>query len=330
MTNIFVLDPGFGARKFVGSKGGVQIPSQVAMVRGKVITEMMGVSSAEPPLKIGDIDGREYFIGAGAHSWGTPVENMSYQSLVDTPEALAMFYAALSQYQKLYGKLAKRITLGLTLPHEMLSFDDQNEKRNRINAIKRVYGGVHQWWTNGEIQSIEVEKVVITSQAVAAYFDYITDRSGKVIKENVPARGSEFGVISLGHNTLELFVARIVGSQMEAVHSLTSGHSQAGVSAMLRHCDRRGHYSLGELDTLLRHGDLDTAGALPIWLSQVQGIIKREWPHAERYAAVSLVGGGALLLNGQLSTLFKGKAHTPEDPIFAVANGLYKQLARKA
>lgn len=38
------------------------------------------------------------------------------------------------------------------------------------------------------------------------------------------------------------------------------------------------------------------------------------------------MGGGVVLLRSQLSGYFRGKSHIPDEPVLAVAQGLYKLL----
>ncbi len=38
------------------------------------------------------------------------------------------------------------------------------------------------------------------------------------------------------------------------------------------------------------------------------------------------MGGGAVLLRNQLSGYFRGKSHLPDEPVLAVARGLYMLL----
>ena len=329
---ILILDPGFGARKLVGPDGAVQLPSQVALQRSQQIhTETMGVQVSQPPLRIRDVDGRSYFVGADAHSWGTPIENLGYDNLVHTPEAMALFYGAVTAYLRQSGltALTEPITLGLTLPQEMLKFSSDSKKRQQINAIKKAYKGLHQWWADDQMITLVVGRAVITSQAMSAYFDYALDGDGQPLRDRIIPKGKEFGVVSLGHNTLELCVVRVNGRQLEEVYELTRGFDQVGVSALLRMTDPQEHYSLGELDTQLRQGNLPYDRALDTWFNQLKGIFKKTWPRWPRFAGLTVVGGGTMVLNGHLQELFEGKAYIPERPVFAVAEGLYKQLSKR-
>jgi hypothetical protein len=89
-------------------------------------------------------------------------------------------------------------------------------------------------------------------------------------------------------------------------------------------------YSLGEMDILLRAGQLDLSTALPIWEREVTGVIERQWGNAwRRFSAVLIMGGGAILLKNSLPHRFNGKGFVPENPVQAIARGLYKMSLLK-
>ena len=86
-------------------------------------------------------------------------------------------------------------------------------------------------------------------------------------------------------------------------------------------------YSLGELDTQLRAGHLDISTALPIWEREVTGVIEKQWGTSwKRFAAVLIMGGGAILLKDNLPYAFNGKAYLPDEPVQAIARGLYRLI----
>ena len=133
-------------------------------------------------------------------------------------------------------------------------------------------------------------------------------------------------MISVGMNTVELLVTRSGAPQ----DRFTAGRT-AGVRRLLDLVNPGGLYSLGELDTQLRAGRLDIAAALPVWEREVISFIERRWGHAyRRFAAVIVVGGGALLLRHSLVGRFNAKAFVPDDPVLATARGLYKLAAMTA
>lgn len=71
------------------------------------------------------------------------------------------------------------------------------------------------------------------------------------------------------------------------------------------------------------HKITDDPATLPIWGREVSGAIEHAWGRSwRRFARVVVVGGGAIILNGQLA--FAGKAAVPDDPVLAIARGLYK------
>ena len=86
-----------------------------------------------------------------------------------------------------------------------------------------------------------------------------------------------------------------------------------------------GAYSLGELDSKLRAGQLDVSTALPRWQREVMGRIAQHWGKAvQRFEAVFVVGGGAYLIRDAVLGKFKDKLVIPDDPILSIARGCYK------
>lgn len=116
-------------------------------------------------------------------------------------------------------------------------------------------------------------------------------------KSPIPSRKSAFsgevGVISVGFGTVELMVVR----DRTPVQRFTSG-SASGVRRLLEIVNGQHLYSLGEMDTQLRAGQLDVSTALPVWEREVTGVIEKQWGTAwKRFAVVLLMGGGSVLLH---------------------------------
>lgn len=64
------------------------------------------------------------------------------------------------------------------------------------------------------------------------------------------------------------------------------------------------------------------------------GVVEKQWGNAwKRFAVVLIMGGGSILLHDTLPYRFNGKAFMPDQPVTAIARGLYKlalfQQARK-
>ena len=157
---------------------------------------------------------------------------------------------------------------------------------------------------------------------MGALFDFVMDDS-----LNIPAgRGSaltdEVGVLSVGFNTLELMVV-----QDQVATERFTGGEKLGVRRLLELVDPKNEYSLGEKDVKLRLGTLKYKDKLPIWAREVNGAIERVWGESlSRFAAVLVVGGGAVLLGEHLN--LRGKAVVLENPVLAISHGLEK-LDRK-
>ena len=325
------LDLGMGACKVYGPAGGIQLPSHVSVADGRIVGQLAGMKAATPPIRI-TVDGRAFYVGEAAHDWGRPIENLDYERLNGAPEMRAIVYAALMRYQQAARVVIDEpLTLWVGMPLEPLT-GEPAAVRATVAAVRAWLKGRHEFTVSDETVSnmavvIDVADVKITSQPTGALFDYLLDDDGRFVPERKGHLKQEMGIISVGFNTVELLVVQ----NNAPVNRFTAG-TTAGVRRLLDLVNGDNLYSLGELDGRLRANTLDVRAALPIWSREVSGAIEHTWGRSwRRFTRVIVVGGGALLLNGELS--FAGKAAVPDDPVLAIARGLYKmatmQEARK-
>ncbi len=316
------IDPGAGALKIYGPAGGAQVPAILAVDEGHTMGRMVGLAQRKPPLRIRTANG-SFFVGAGAHEWGRPLsEDLDHDRFTGSPELRAVLAAGFTAYAQVHEPLADPLVVYLGLPLEALS----EEAGAVTDGVRRWLVGSHAWQADGRPLGVTVEAVKITSQAAGALFDYLLDDAGAFIPARKAHFDKEIGVISVGMNTVELLVTRSGAPQ----DRFTAGRT-AGVRRLLDLVNPGGLYSLGELDTQLRAGKLEVAAALPVWEREVISFVERRWGNAyKRFAAVIVVGGGALLLRHSLVGRFNAKAFVPDDPVLATARGLYKLAALTA
>lgn len=321
----FGIDLGFGNIKLYGPDGGIVLPSHVATAGNATVADLVGMTSQAAPLQITQLD-RSYYVGARAHSWGRPVENLDYDRLTGSPEIRALLAGAFTRYMEAYGRIETAVTLFVGLPLEPLSGDPATVQAT-VAAARAWLTGVHAWRADGGAgsahYSLDVREIKITSQPSGALFDYLLDDNGRFIPDRAGHMKQEIGIVSVGFNTVE----RLAVVNGAPVQRFTAG-STSGVRRLLELINDKGLYSLGELDGLLRTDALDAAqlrGPLDVWSREVNGEIERTWGKQwKRFAHVVIVGGGAMLLNGRLLPRFAGLASMPDDPILAIARGLYK------
>jgi len=262
-------------------------------------------------------------VGLGAHDWGRPVENLGDERFAGSPEVRALLYAALTRYQEQHGPLDGPLELivGLTQSAFVTETDI-------AGSVRPWLTGPHAWQVEKagskapqrDDYAVQVEAVSVTSQAGGALFDYFLDDQGAFIPARKAAFKQEIGIISVGMNTLELLVLR----NGRIVERFTASQT-AGVRRLLDIVADSALYSRGELDTQLRRGQLDYRNALPVWAAEVTGHVERHWGTAvRRFAVVIVVGGGVLLLRDNLTARLNGRAYVPDQPVLAVARGLFK------
>lgn len=309
------VDAGNGAFKLFGAEGGLETLSQVAWNGNQRVVATMGLKKSKAPLNVKNAHG-SFYVGAGAHDYGRPVENLDVERFNGTPEMVALFHGSMSEYQRKYGVFREPLSLVVGLPQETLTGDLAEATRENV---RRWLIGQHRWTADGHDMQADVADVKIASQVSGGLFDYLLDDQGKFISARKGAFTKEVGIISVGFGTVELLVVR----DRAPVQRFTTG-AASGVRRLLEILNGQRLYSLGEMDILLRGGHLELNAALPIWEREVMGVIERQWGTAwRRFAAVLVMGGGAILLPG-LALKFNGRGYTPDNPVQAIARGLYK------
>jgi len=316
MTIKLAVDAGNGAFKLFGACGGQETLSQVAWNGEQHVANTLGMKKTQAPLNIRNQYGSMY-IGRDSHSYGRPVENLDTDRFNGTPEIIGTFEGALTRYCQVYGPFNDSLSILVGLPQGILTGETVEATRE---GVKRWMKGTHQWSADGQSYSVTVDEVRIASQVSGGLFDYLLDDSGTFIPSRKRAFTSEVGIISIGFGTVEMLVVR----DRTVVQRFTTG-ATSGVRRLLEMLNGERLYSLGEMDIQLRSGQLDTSAVLPVWEREVSGVIERQWGNAwRRFAAVLIMGGGAILLKDTLPLKFGGKAWVPDNPVQAIARGLYK------
>jgi hypothetical protein len=96
-TEVLAFDAGFGNIKLFGSTGGLEMQSAVA-TDGMQALNLVGLKrNVRRPLHI-ENDRGSFYVGHGAHSYGRPVQNLDFDRLTGSPEMLALFHGALTNY----------------------------------------------------------------------------------------------------------------------------------------------------------------------------------------------------------------------------------------
>lgn len=316
------LDLGAGNDKLKGAAGHVLLPAQVAAAHeGVQAGAATGLKMTQPPLGI-RLDSHRFYVGLGSHAWGYPVENLDDgRFMTGAPELYTVIFGTLSEYHRRFG-LPEAAHLWVGAPQSALRPEIISGMRSRLKGELEwvaIRDGVEQR------EGLAVREVTVTSQAAGALFDFLLDEDGQFLPGRKALFKAEIGIVSVGMNTLELLVIE-GGHPKERFTASTP----IGVRRLLALVDPRRLYSRGELDTQLRNGTLDVAAALPIWTSEVIGAVEEHWGRAaRRFATTVVVGGGALLLGPALTIALAGKTAIPDDPLMAVARGIYKLALQK-
>ena len=313
-SEYLALDCGYGNTRLYGRKGGVVLQSLIATNGSPAVSSWAAGTlkkETQRPLAIQTADG-EFFVGAGAHRAGRPIENLDLDRMAG-PEMKALLCGALATYGA-----PRQAHLLIALPIALA----QGADGERVKAeVKRNLQGTLSWSADDTQLALQIEDVTVTSQPAGAMFDYFIDAQGAMPADKKTLfRSKTFGVLSLGFNTIEMMVAE----EGHLVEKHVAGET-AGVRRLLELCNPDRAYSLGELDSKLRAGKLDITTALPRWQREVLGQIETHWDKVvRRLATVIVVGGGSYLIRDALLAKFKDRLFIPDDPILAIARGCYK------
>lgn len=307
------LDTGFGSFKIYGKDTSALVVSHVAEVNGSSIDfGAIGGDKKVSAQLISNGVGR-FWCGLGASDLGRVNGRMDYEKLTGSPEMIALFFAVLGKTGATHND-SMHLVVGV--PFGFVSGDGVKE---RVAQLKGWMIGEHNWTDGKRQRSAKVSNVSVISQAQAAYLDYGLDESGNESNSDIEG---EIGVISIGHNTVELIVLE------DGVPSRKFAHSEKlGVRRMLEtiNASKGNSYEIAELDTKLRAGKLDTDKAVAVWGSEISAAIERGWGEShKRFNKVVAVGGGVKFLNHQLKGLFGSRLVVPDEPVMSVSRGLYK------
>jgi hypothetical protein len=319
------VDTGAGALKIVTGGRGIQIPAQVSADGSHLAqANVVGLEHAEPPTHVSTPTG-EFWVGTGAHQWGRPLETLDNSRFRGSPGIAALFYAGLEyRLREQDARLSRIEKAYVGLPQQAAA------EPGLTDDVKAWLEGEHSWRVDdGPEHHLSLRQVRVTTQPVAALFDYLLTDAGEFAAGRRGDFAHEVGIISIGMSTVEMLVVKEGRPVPRFTHA-----ENAGVRRLLELLDPRRHYSRGELDDRLRAGEFNGQldDVLTVWGSEITGLIEQHWESGgqtwERFAAVIVVGGGALLLRHQLNRKFAGKAYIPEDPVLAIARGLWKMAVK--
>lgn len=320
MSIKFGCDLGQSSLKFVGARGALQFASMAALYGSD--SADFGKKRKKPMVVDGDFG--KLYVGHGAHTYGIPIENLDFDRLAGTPEMKAVFYGAMTAYIRKYGAFDDALTLIVGLPFQMLMGEGASIDKFR-KSVNGWLGGSHVWTADGEQYTLEVARTELYPQAMGAPIDYSLDMNGKAVSvERTKALQNECATISIGSNTVECLVTK-----REQDTKRFNGGKAIGVRQLWRRVDPSANWTFGEFDEMLRDNtlpdDLDVTPHLDSWSSEILGFVNSLWGQSyHRFYRVFLVGGGAILLEKHMRAKFNGKSIMADDPVMAIANGLYK------
>lgn len=309
-------DMGFGAHKVaIGSAESqhiVEVVSHVAAAIDPKFSELVVGRRKGGPSLVQLPNGAAYWVGAGAHDMGRPLEANDVAKLTGSPEVKAIMLKALSTVD--HGGVIHNLAVGL--PLSMLEAGSTYPEIVRRWLTGTAFGKV-----DGKQVEVDIRNVVISSQPGAAFAGWAYGVDGDALQPaDVLAR--EVAVMSIGFGTVEMMVLR----GAVPVPRFTASYP-IGVRRYLELDNPNRSFSLGELDTNLRKmGKALNEGALETWSRELFGTIEERWGQVKnvaRFGTLLVCGGGAILLKTVLRKTFPS-AVILDDPVAAVAIGLQR------
>lgn len=310
------LDLGFGNTKIYDNRGSTIFASHLANP-GKQYDH--DGERADDTVAMVSFSGARYAVGETAFTKGSAVSGLGMHRLLGSNEVRAIMYAALGVHFNTYGRIRDDLNVYVGLPANLLT---KAEKASTVEAVSGWLKGRHDWEHDGKPMSAIVEAVTVRSQASGAMSDMMFNLDGKQTKDAQYLTGN-FGVISIGFNTIELS-----GGLMGKPSDVLMDSDTFGVHRLLESCNRDGIKELPMLDLELRRGLLngDYSAQKKSWAEQVISFVETKWKKNSKILdRVILVGGGAQYAREALETVFGARLWSPEDPYISIARGLYKR-----
>ena len=312
------IDLGFGNSKIRDERGQTVYASHIAQPGTDFRTDE---GKKDIATCLVEFDGARFIVGHDAPISGDPLPGLDTERILGGNEIRAATYAALGAHMTQYGRWRDRegLTVYAGIPASLMIGDDKDAN---VAAVKEWLTRKHSWLHDGKEMNVVVENVVVISQAAGALSDMVYTQDGKQTRDAQYIE-TGFGVISIGYNTVETS-GGIDGKPIRPM--ITS--KQIGVSKLLKDYGNDGETELSVLDRRLRQNQLN--GHLPVsintWAESIVGDVARKWrTHLSQIGRIILVGGGARYAEPFLRKRFGDKIWIPDEPIVAIARGLYKR-----
>ena len=141
-TNLTLLglDAGNGGFKIQGESGGIELLSQIATNSTERVISTLGLRRQKPPMHITNTAG-SFYVGAGAHDFGRPVENLDVDRLNGSPEILTLLHASLTRFQQTHGNFQKPLSILVGYPTDLLTAITGEQAKETAKGWWKGIGG---------------------------------------------------------------------------------------------------------------------------------------------------------------------------------------------
>lgn len=313
-------DGGYYSVKTVGNERAVTFESFAA----RPTQSLMSLDGNDRLTVESERIGGRWMIGANAVKMATRGQRQEAANWIETPEYLALFYAAMGQISE-----AHRFTADLVTGLPILDFEHDKE------ALRDLLMGDHRFNFQGRSnQLVTVQSVRVVPQGWGAVLAQLFDAKGKVCTPDLATQ--KVGVIDIGGKTCNYLAvhgladipAQNKGTDRGAWHVVRAVKAwldaeYPGLSAIQDHEIMRSIILAGEIYHAGKRVDL-TPVVHPIIAEIASEIVNtacQYWgQHAPTFRSVLVIGGGAYLFGPAILDAFS-QAVVLERPEFANAQG---------
>lgn len=318
---VFVgVDDGHYSIKLIGEGGKmITIPS-----RGKQGRHV--ITTGESDEGFYETDGEQYTV----NQYLTEADDTRFNDYPKSGLNRALVHHAL----KLAGFDGANVSIatGLPVSHYYLASGEKNK------ALIEAKMASLQKPVSSATGTATITHNIVTTEAIAAYFDQLMDMDGQPSDDYAELRESMVGVIDVGGRTTDCAVVYPGGQSVDAARSGSNNSGvlklNAAVESKLRTQFDLDNVTTRLIESAIRTGTVKIAGqqhdVSDLVLAEKEKLaneimsgVRTKIGSGKDLDFVLFVGGGAIVLRDQLAKHFPN-ARFPEHPEFANARGMYK------
>lgn len=281
----------------------------------------------------GDDHGGFYETEEGSFTVNEHIQNYADTRFRDFPKS-PLNRVLIHHALRIAGLGGKDVMIATGLP---VSYYYLNRQKNE-SLIAAKIANLSKKVTCGKLQLANIVRNVVTTEAIASYFDLLMDMSGSPTPEYSELGESMVGVIDIGGKTTDCAVVLPGGERVDAERSGSSDFGvlllNDAVEARLRSLYDLDNVPPRMVETAIGEGIVKIAGEernvndmvlgeKERLAEQIMSVVRTKIGLGKDLDFILFVGGGAIVMREQLTKHFP-HCRFPERPEFANARGMFK------